>query len=135
MESKNIILDTNVWVSLFNDKDINHNKVKKSLGKFLENQIMPDLVFYETITVLKFKAGLDISVNFIDFAKDNKDITIKLFYEDNRDLIALIYDDRFRKLSYTDILLLYLSRKNTIVTFDKELIKNIKLIKGRVMEL
>lgn len=132
MESKDVIIDTSVWVSLFNDKDINHAKAKKLMQKFSYYQIMPDLIFYETITVLKMKTDLKTALDFTDFATDNRDIVIRLFYEDNRLLIDLVRDERFKDLSYTDTLLLHLSRKNTIVTFDKELAKNIMLLKGSV---
>jgi len=133
MESRDVIIDTNVWVSIFNDKDINHLKSKKIIEKYSYYQIMPDLIFYETITVLKVKSTLENALSFVDFAKDNQDITIKIYYENNRDLLGLINDKRFKELSYTDILLLYLSRKNTIITFDKDLIKNIKLLGGKVV--
>lgn len=132
MESKDVIIDTSVWVSLFNDKDTNHTKAKKLMQKFSYYQIMPDLIFYETITVLKMKTDLKTALDFTDFATDNRDIVIRLFYEDNRLLIDLVRDERFKDLSYTDTLLLHLSRKNTIVTFDKELAKNIKRLKGNV---
>jgi predicted nucleic acid-binding protein len=127
-----VILDTSVWISLFRESDINHDKAKRVIIKESKNkeQIMPDLIFYETITVLRNKSTIEKSILFMDFAKDNNDITIKLFYENNRDIAKLAYDQGFSKLSYVDLLLLYLSKQYTIVTFDKELSKAIELYGG-----
>ena len=135
MDYKDIIIDSNIWISLFNDKDINHKKSKDIVNNFSYYQVMPDLIFYEVITVLKLKSNLNNALDFVDFVKNNKEITVKLFYENNRDLTWLLYDERFKNLSYTDMLLLYLSRTHTIITFDKDLIKNIKLINGNVFSV
>lgn len=129
------ILDTNVWVSFFDEDDSNNKKAEsilKSLSKEKE-QIMPDLVFYETLTVLKIKTNLQLSKEFMDSVKDNRDVTIRLFYEYNRMVAELMINPLYKHLSYIDTLLLYLSKTYTIVTFDKQLIQAIDLYGGRYM--
>lgn len=132
MEYKDIeyILDTNVWVSSLCLQDTNHKVAQIIIERIPAEQIIPDVVFYEVLTVLKLKIDLEIAFNFMEFVKNNVDITIKLYYENNRTLAELMLDKRFIKLSYVDILLLYLSKEYTIVTFDKELVKAIEIYGG-----
>ncbi len=131
-KDNNIIIDSNIWISYFSNIDSNHTKAKNILETFsCDYQIMPDLVFYEVITVLKNKSSFENSMMFIDFIKNNKDITIQLFYEQNREVLDLSGNKEFVNLSYVDTLLLYLSKTHTIVTFDKQLIEAIDLYGGK----
>lgn len=131
------ILDTNVWVSFFDEDDSNNKKAEsilKSLSKEKE-QIMPDLVFYETLTVLKIKTNLQLSKDFMDSVKDNRDVTIRLFYEYNRIVANLMINPIYTHLSYVDTLLLYLSKTYTIITFDKQLIQAIDVYGGKAYRI
>lgn len=65
--------------------------------------------------------------------KDNRDVTIRLFYEYNRMVAELMINSLYKHLSYIDTLLLYLSKTYTIVTFDKQLIQAIDLYGGKHM--
>jgi predicted nucleic acid-binding protein len=134
MESKNIIVDSSVWISLFNHEDSNHKKAL-SFGKILlEEQIMPDLVFYESLTILKNKIkNTDLLREFNIFATDSKNVTIKLFYEDNRNVLNLFIREHKDGLSYVDVLLLYLSNEYHILTFDEKLSKRIKEVGGKLV--
>ena len=124
------ILDTSVWVSLLCAEDSNYIKAQQIISRVPAQQIIPDVVFYEILTVLKIKIDLGLAVDFMDFVKNNLDITIKLYYENNRTLAELMLDTRFIKLSYVDVLLLYLSKEYTIITFDKQLAKGIEIYGG-----
>jgi predicted nucleic acid-binding protein len=127
MEYKNTIIDTNIWVSFFNEEDENHNKTRSFQHLFFNEQIIPDLVFYETLTVLKNKVKDNIILDkFKNFATESEQVTIKLFYENNRDVLNLFIREKKGGLSYVDTLLLYLSKEYYILTFDKELTKRIK---------
>jgi predicted nucleic acid-binding protein len=134
MDYKNMsaILDTNIWTSFFLVSDSNHEKATEIIKNESKNQlqIMPDLVFYEAITVLRNKSGIEKSTLFMDLVKNTVDINVRLFYENNRDIAKLAYDVNFSKLSYVDLLLLYLSKEYTIITFDKELITAITIYGG-----
>ena len=57
MDYSNIIIDSSVWIALFNKEDNCHVKATQMGFRdlYLEEQTMPDIVFYETITVLKNK--------------------------------------------------------------------------------
>jgi predicted nucleic acid-binding protein len=134
MESKNIIVDSSVWISLFNHEDSNHKKAMSFEKILLEEQIMPDLIFYESLTILKNKIkNTDLLREFNIFATDSLNITIKLFYENNRDILNLFIREYKDGLSYVDVLLLYLSNNYHILTFDEKLRKRIKESGGKLV--
>lgn len=54
-KQKTVILDSSVWVSLIIENDSNHQKAKKIFNDIKVNNfkiILPDIVFYEVVTVL-----------------------------------------------------------------------------------
>jgi predicted nucleic acid-binding protein len=134
MESKKIIIDTSVWVALLIKSDSNHPKTLKYKNLVIQEQVMPDLIFYETLTVLRNKSKDDYPLKtFIGFTTENIDITIRLFYEDNRDVLRLFINEHKDGLSYVDTLLLFLSREYHILTFDEKLRKRIKESGGKLV--
>jgi predicted nucleic acid-binding protein len=134
MESKNIIVDSSVWISLFNHEDSNHKKAISFEEILLKEQIMPDLVFYESLTILKNKIkNNELLKEFNIFATDSLNVTIKLFYENNRDVLNLFIREYKDGLSYVDVLLLYLSNDYHILTFDEKLKKRIKECGGKLV--
>lgn len=133
MEYKKTIIDTSVWVALFLKDDSNHTKSLKYKDLFIQEQIMPDLIFYETLTVLRNKSKDNTPLNlFIGLATENLDITIRLFYENNVDVLKLFINEDKGGLSYIDTLLLFLSKEYHILTFDEKLKKRIKQLGGKL---
>lgn len=135
MESKKIIADANVWIALFNKDDSIHQKSFRYKDLLTIEQIMPDLIFYETLTILRNKCKDNTPLDlFIDFATDNKYLTIRLFYENNIDVLKLFIKEKKGGLSYVDTLLLFLSREYHILTFDEVLKKRIKEHGGKLAD-
>jgi len=135
MEYKRIIIDSSVWISAFNENDSNHKKALTYKDNFEEEQWMPDIVFYEVLSVLKTKIKNKESLDkFIMYAKENGNILIRLFYEDNKDILRTFTHETSGKLSYTDALLVHLSRTYDVLTFDEELKKQIKKYEGGLIE-
>jgi predicted nucleic acid-binding protein len=134
MESKKIIADTNIWVALFNEYDSDHKSIVKYANFLGGEQMMPDLIFYETLTVLRNKSENNNPLNtFIEFATRSKLVNIRLFYENNADVLNLFVKEHKDGLSYIDTLLLFLSKDYHILTFDKKLKKRIKESGGNLI--
>jgi predicted nucleic acid-binding protein len=135
MEYKRIIIDSSVWIAAFNEEDSNYKKVLKYKDYFEEEQWMPDIVFYEVLSVLKTKIKKKESLDkFIIYAKENGNISIRLFYEDNKDVLRTFTHETSGKLSYVDALLVHLSRKYHILTFDEDVKKQIQKYEGFLIE-
>jgi predicted nucleic acid-binding protein len=135
MESRKIIADTNIWVALFNQHDSDHKNVIKYVDLLGGEQIMPDLIFYETLTVLRNKSQNNNPLEtFIDFTTKAKLVTIRLFFENNSDVLNLFVDEHKDGLSYIDTLLLFLSKEYHILTFDHKLKKRIKESGGKLID-
>lgn len=134
MESKNIIIDTNVWVSFFNEEDSNHAKSLKYKDLYFSEQTMPDLIFYESLTIFKNKVkNYTLLDRFKTFAAESRQVVIRLFYENNIDVLKLFINENKDGLSYVDALLLYLSKDYHILTFDENLRKRIKESGGKLI--
>lgn len=133
--NKKFIIDTSFWISLLNHDDSNHKESLKYKNLAFNDQIMPDLVFYEILTVLKNKIkNEDLLKTFTDFATNRNQVNIKLYYENNREVLKYFIDEKNRSLSYTDSLLLYLSKEYHILTFDKNLRSRIKEAGGLLIK-
>lgn len=134
MEYKNIIIDTNIWISFFNEEDNNHQKSLKYRDLYFQDQIMPDLIFYEALTIFKNKVkNTDILNKFKTYATESLQISIRLFHENNRDVLNLFIREHEDGLSYVDVLLLYLSNEYYILTFDDKLRQRIKEVGGKLI--
>lgn len=134
MEYKRIIIDSSVWIAAFNEDDSNHKKALTYKKNFEEEQWMPDIVFYEVLSVLKTKIkNIESLDKFIMYAKENGNILIRLFYEENREVLRTFTHETSGKLSYTDALLVHLSRTYEVLTFDEDLKKQIKKYEGNLI--
>lgn len=135
MDYKKIIIDSSVWISAFNKEDSNHKKALAFASSYEEEQWMPDIVFYEVLTVLKNKIK-DTSLvdEFVQYATTNGNILIRLFYEYNSEVLKTFIHETSARLSYVDSLLVYLSRDFKILTFDDNLKTQIRNIGGGLVE-
>lgn len=134
MEYKKIIIDSSVIISAFNKDDSNHEKALSYKDQFEEEQWMPDIVFYEVLSVLKNKIKNKILLdNFIAYATSQGNITIRLFYEYNREVLKNFIHETSGRLSYVDSLLVYLSHEYSILTFDDNLKNEIRKVGGHLV--
>ena len=91
---------------------------------------LPEYVLLEVTTILAQKMGKDIADQFLQMARANKDVGIlpssKEFFDG---VIQLYLSKTNKKLSFVDYALLYLSSKTNVVTFDKDLKKELTEMK------
>ncbi len=126
-----LIIDSNVWVALFNKNDSQHNKAKSFFDKLEMKVIIPEYVFIEVSTILLIKAGKNIAKKFIEIAQDNSDVEICLSSgELFLNTLRIFKNSAKDKLSFVDISLLFLSESYKIITFDKNLQKAINIHKN-----
>ena len=122
-----IILDSNVWVAFFNKSDSQHQKAKKNLKEITGKVTATEYVILEVCSVLLVRAGKQVANKFLEIVFDNDDIEILLsdggFFEK---VINLFQENNNKKLSFVDVSLLCLSKSHQIITFDKELLKELK---------
>lgn len=121
------IIDSNVWISFFNKDDINNKKARELLTKLMESDIyLTDYIIVEVVTILLFKAWKDIADSFVDFA--NNSINVKIIYS-SQVLFDRYLDffkfNNFLKLSFVDQTLVFLSKDFDIISFDRDLNKEL----------
>ena len=107
---------------------------RPNTGNSLANVLSPKVHIRQVAQILKNKIkNTDLLREFNIFATDSLNITIKLFYENNRDILNLFIREYKDGLSYVDVLLLYLSNNYHILTFDEKLRKRIKESGGKLV--
>lgn len=121
------ILDSSIIVAFFRDNEESHVKAV-NLIQSSEDFVVLDYVLAEVATVLKLREGLQLAELALGYLKSTDGIKI---HETEPELFwstVSFFSRNKNKLSFTDTLLLLLSREYRIplVTFDKELAKMVK---------
>ncbi len=120
-----IIVDSSVWIARLNDKDSQHARAKDVFASLEGSRVLvPEYIAIEVCTILARKEGKDKADVFIDMVRDNEDIEyygagLQFFHEVLQHFRARADDG----LSFTDVALLRLSRKFSVITFDRALQK------------
>lgn len=114
------LVDSSVWVALFLDFDTQHEKARRVIEKLEGTIYVPYCVIAEVVTVLAYKHSKQLADNFILYVRDNRDIKI---INDDALYEMDFYMSMAEKLSFTDVALIFLSRKvdAELVTFDKQI--------------
>lgn len=125
------ILDSNIWISYIIKDDINHKKANEIFDN-LENEVIyiSEYIIIEITTILLQKWWKDITNLFIKMYKNNTNI--KIIYVSQilfNNFLNFFVKNNYNKLSFIDQSLLYLSKEFEIITFDKNLIKEIEINK------
>lgn len=118
------ILDSNVWIALFNERDSQHAKAQKVIPLIALPVIMPEYIILEVCSVLVQKASKEVADRFLDRVCDNADIQI-LYCDEQQfnELCTLFRQSTHRKLSFIDSVLLHLAKEYLLITFDATLHK------------
>lgn len=121
------ILDSSVIVAFFRDNEENHKKAV-DLIQGSEDFVILDYVLAEVATVLKLRESLELAEIAIGYLKSTDGIKV---HETEPELFwstINFFSKNKNRLSFTDTLLLLLSREHRIplVTFDKELAKMVR---------
>ena len=121
------ILDSNIWISYFIIDDSNHKKASKII-EWLENEsvCITDHIIIEVSTILLYRLWKQFANDFIELIKYNTNVGI--FYSNKiifDDFINFFIINKNNKLSFVDQSLIYLSKDFEIITFDKEINKEL----------
>lgn len=130
-KTKEVILDSSVWIAYLNPADSQHKKGELLLQSLEGNNfVVPEYVLAEVVSVLKNKKAGDVASTFFNAVLENDGAHIlntgewlPLFAHEFR-----VYEET--NLSFVDCALVALSHEYTICTFDTELAKILKKQKG-----
>lgn len=119
-----IIIDTSLWVSFLNPADSNHDRAKQIFLSIKAKEIIVfDYIYTESMTVFRSKVADEYCIRFTQFLRDWQ---ISIFFIDQIIVrLANIYFFQFKKLSFTDCLILASAKINNyeLSTFDNALEK------------
>lgn len=120
-----IILDSNIWIGYFNEKDSLHKQSVKMVED-LSAVYVPEYVVLESVSILKMKSGSKLANICLDIFTDSKNIIVlpsSSIFKKTVDLFQTLND---KHLSFVNMSLLALSRDYEVKTFDKKLSSAIK---------
>ena len=121
------IADANVWIALFKKDDSLHTRAKRLLTR-LPKVGITEYVVVEVCSVLSMRTSKEVTDGFIHFIMGSKTVEILPSGEDLFfGTLRLFEEQKHGKLSFTDVSLLYLSREYTVLTFDKNLERAIRV--------
>lgn len=120
------VLDANIWIAIFNAEDSQHAKAKTTISALKGGVLLPEYILVEVLNVLTTKAGKAKADAFLShiFAADDVEIgfsTKDFLYR----VIQTFLGNEYKKLSFVDQSLLYLSQFHKVITFDKNLAKHL----------
>jgi len=116
------ILDSSVWIALFNESDSQYRKANELFDKIQPPLIIPEYVFIEVCTILTQKVGKSTADLFISIALENQNAQVLVIDEEFFYHLIEFYQSLDGKhLSFIDSVLLRLSRTYNVITFDEKL--------------
>ena len=119
------LLDSSVWVSLFLDCDLLHERAVEVFSQINSKIYIPYCVVVEVATVLTYKHSKNQANNFLEYVENNNDIVLfenQIFSEID------FFKKIDSKISFTDASLIFLANKMNLrfITFDKQIIQILK---------
>lgn len=122
------ILDSNIWIALFNVDDSNHQRAMEMIGQIDDTIGIPEYVIIEVGTVLLHKTDKSSTDRFIDHITSPSQLpnalhVLSLGMTFLKDVLRTFRQRENKNLSLVDTALLSLSTNNHILTFDKNLSK------------
>ena len=122
------IFDSNIWIAFFAESDPTHKQAVKIINNLTDDEelFITELIISEIATVLKIRYSQDAMRIFLDHVYNSANIRIISLSEYFHQTIDLAKELNDKKLSFTDMTLLFLSEKYQIETFDKNLKKKIR---------
>jgi predicted nucleic acid-binding protein len=120
-----VILDSNIWIGYFNDKDSLHKQTLKIVDS-ASIVYVPEYVLLESVSILKMKATPTLANFCLDVFLHTHNIHIIPSGDLFKKTITLFQTLNDKHLSFVDLSLLALSRDYEVKTFDKKLAATIK---------
>ncbi len=127
-----IIPDSSFWVSLFDESDSYHAQARTIAGTLIPPIWLHEYVLIETATVLAKRQGKEVTAKFILALVNNRDV---ILFPVSKEVLTHI-TKRYLTLidknpSFVDVALIHASEEHEIITFDKDLDKEIKSLKKK----
>ncbi len=125
MVKAKIVLDSNIWIGYFNEKDSLHKQSVK-IVEALNAVYVPEYVVLESVSILKMKSGPELANICLGIFTDSLNINVipsSSIFSKTTNLFKTLND---KHLSFVDMSLLALSRDYEVKTFDKKLASAIK---------
>ncbi|GEM_PF-807678 len=120
-----IVLDSSYLVSFFMQDDANHNKaVEISKKAAIDELVLPDLILYETLTVLNYEGGIALAKEAYEKMLGSRQMRFLPLNELEKKEILLEFFSQKTKLSFEDSVVIYLARKTAsrVFAFDKKIL-------------
>ena len=120
-----IVADSSFFVSFFLEGDANNLKALAIFEGNLEEILLPEIILFETLTVLDYKRGIEKSREAYGKICANRQIRIFQFAEDERRPILEEFFQAGGKLSVADACVAYLAKKtgSNVLSFDEGIAK------------
>ena len=122
-----IVLDSNVWIALFDADDSLHRRAQRMVSELKEPVVLPEYVILEVATVLSQKAGKSFADLFLQKVFANRGIRVIASSQQFLEEVVQFYLSQTKeRLSFVDYTLVFLSRRMKVLTFDKNLERTLK---------
>ena len=117
------IADSSFLVSLFLPFDVNHEKAKKQFVEVKDKIFIPNIILYETLTVLTYKGSPEEKKFTYEKIKSNKNFIIDHLSSSELDEILEEFISSKRKISFEDHSIINIAKKGNlkILSFDKQI--------------
>lgn len=121
-----MILDSSLLVSFFREADDNNREAARLLKRHEnESLVLPESVFFETLTVLIYKGGAASAKAAYEKLTSNKQVLAHYFSMDEKREIVVQLLAQSTKISFEDMSVIYLARKtdSKVLAFDEKIIR------------
>ena len=123
-----MILDSSFLVSLCLPWDEKHAEALSTLEKYRDSEmLLTDMVLFETLTVVAYKAGTAFARDAYSRLMTNKKLVLVFLSEQERREILDEFLHQEGKMSVEDISVVHSSKKalSPALTFDRQILKKI----------
>lgn len=110
-----LFVDTSAWVALVNRGDPEHRAVRDTLTRFAGRRVTSNFVFDETVTLCRYRFGLDVASRLGDTLQDRNTIDlVRVTPADESEAWKLMKDRSDKQYSFTDCTSFVLMRRMRI---------------------
>jgi len=122
-----VIFDSGVWIAFLNKSDVSHKKAVDIFKRYEQKQVfLSEYLLLEITSVLTLQVGKKHADLFLEMVLNNQNIDIlPLAKSSFFNFLNFFRSLKAENLSFVDLSLLFLSKDFHVITFDKELEKNL----------
>ena len=124
-----IVLDSSFLIAFYLAQDSQHkNALKLAEQNIEETALLSETILFETLTVLNYKAGIELAKEAYQELMANKYVRFFHFTELEKDEILNEFFNQKSKLSFADVSVIYLARKSKskVLAFDDGILNKTK---------